>query len=126
MDAARSKDTKASESSPAGSAGLSGEAIASPREVLDDQAWYAKLVADGVAPLIAEAHVTHRRDLPTLLQRHSGKCAAYRGSERLAIGRSDLALYQKYGYQGSGLGEFVVFEIAPDVFQEEFEFPLPG
>jgi hypothetical protein len=48
--------------------------------------WFAAMLKQGVAPLIAESYVRHRRDLSQLLKTHPGKCAAYRGDERLEIG----------------------------------------
>ncbi len=84
-----------------------------PQPASDDY-YYSELVRDGVPPLIAEAQVRHRRDLPELLKEHAGTRVAYRGSERLAIGSSERELTLMCMQRGLKDDEFLVRAVVPE------------
>jgi hypothetical protein len=90
-----------------------GSEVSEPiEEPLSDDDWFRELVAIGVAPLIAQAQVRHRRDLPELLKEHPGEWVAYLGAERLAIGKSERELTEKCIHRGLKDDEFLVRAIA--------------
>jgi hypothetical protein len=70
---------------------------------------------EGVPPMIRMAIERHRRDLPELTKRHAYRWAAYRGDERLEIGKSKRDLYHKYLGRRLGLDELVVLGIGPEI-----------
>ena len=96
------------------------------RGPLSDSEWYAQLVQSGVSPLIAQAQLKHRRDLPELLVEHQGGWVAYRGDTRLEIGRSKTALYRKYLDDGIDRRELLVLCVEPDLFEDDLQFALPA
>jgi len=80
---------------------------------LSDEDWYEELIEGGVSPLIPQAQVRHRRDLPALLKEYPGKWVAYFGTERLGIGESERELTEKCMQRGLKDNEFLVRAIAP-------------
>jgi hypothetical protein len=68
-----------------------------------------------VLPMIRAAIEKHRRDLPGLMERHSYQWAAYRGEERLEIGKSKRKLYHKYLDRRISPDELVVLGIGPEI-----------
>jgi len=67
-----------------------------------------------VMPMIRKAVEKHLREWPELMKRHPYQWAAYRGDERLEIGKSQHRLYRKYLDRGLGRDELVVLGIGPD------------
>jgi hypothetical protein len=102
--------------------GLGSERSASQPPPLSDQEWYNGLIASGVSPFFASAQLKHRRDLPELLSEHQDEWVAYKGDERLEIGRSKTALYRKYLDQGGARNELLVLCIEPDLFEDPPDF----
>jgi hypothetical protein len=82
------------------------------QEGLSDEDWFHELVASGVAPIIAQAQIRHRRDLPELLKEYPGEWVAYLGAERLAIGKSERELTETCIHRGLKDDEFLVRAIA--------------
>jgi hypothetical protein len=68
-----------------------------------------------VLPMIQQAVERHRADLPELMKQHAYRWAAYRGAERLEIGKSKRKLYHKYLDRGLSLDELVVLGIGPEI-----------
>jgi hypothetical protein len=68
-----------------------------------------------VPPMIRKAIESHRRDLSELMKRHAYQWAAYRGEERLEIGKSKRDLYHKYLDRRLSLDELVVLGIGPEI-----------
>jgi hypothetical protein len=68
-----------------------------------------------VPPMIQKAIERHRRDLPELMKRHAYQWAAYRGEERLEIGKSKQTLYHKRLDRGLNPHELVVLGIGPEI-----------
>jgi hypothetical protein len=66
-----------------------------------------------VMPLIRIAVEKHLREWPELMKRYPYQWAAYRGEERLEIGKSKHRLYRKYLDRGLSLDELVVLGIGP-------------
>jgi hypothetical protein len=95
-------------------ADLRSESLQSTREPLSDKAWYDALVENDVSPLIAQARVRHRRDLPALLKEHPGKLVAYSGAERIAIGGTKRELIEKCMQRGLKNDEFLLEAIVPE------------
>jgi hypothetical protein len=71
-----------------------------------------------VAPMIRKAVEKHRREWPELMKRYAYQWAAYRGDERLEIGKSKRKLYHKYLDRGLSRDELVVLGIGPDIPDE--------
>lgn len=80
----------------------------------DDQA-----AVDPVAPMLTRSLEAFRRDLPRLLETHYGKWVAYRGDERLGLGRTQTELYQQGFARGLKADEFLVCSIEPEIPDEE-------
>lgn len=80
----------------------------------DDQA-----AVDPVAPMLIRSLEAFRRDLPRLLETHYGKWVAYRGDERLGLGRTQTELYQQGFARGLKADEFLVCSIEPEIPDEE-------
>jgi len=80
---------------------------------LSDADFYEELIEGGVSPLIAQAQVRHRRDLPELLKEHPGKWVAYFGTERICLGETKRELIEKCVQRGLKDDEFLVRAIAP-------------
>jgi hypothetical protein len=104
---------------------LCSEGIQLTPDALSEQDWYDDLLEVGVSPLIAQAQVRHRRDLPGLVCEHQGDWVAYKGDERLEIGRSKTALYRKYLDRGLARHELLVLCVQPDLFDEQPDFTPP-
>jgi hypothetical protein len=68
-----------------------------------------------VPPMIRKAIESHRRDLSELMKRHAYQWAAYRGEERLEIGKSKRDLYHKYLDRRLSLDELAVLGIGPEI-----------
>ena len=66
-----------------------------------------------VAPMIRKAVEKHLREWPELMKRYAYQWAAYRGDERLEIGKSKYRLYRKYLDRGLSRDELVVLGIGP-------------
>lgn len=60
-----------------------------------------------------------RRDLPELLNSHRGRWVAYRGDERIGIGKSQTDLYEVCRRLGLTRGEFIVCGIEEGVFDPD-------
>lgn len=71
-----------------------------------------------VPPEIRKAVERHRSDLAELMKQHQYQWAAYRGGERLEIGKSKRSLYHKYIDRGLSLDELVVLGIGPEIPDE--------
>jgi hypothetical protein len=65
-------------------------------------------VAAEIAPMIARSQAAFRRDLASLLPKHSGQWVAYHGDERIGFGKSQTKLYQVCIARGLKPDEFVV------------------
>jgi hypothetical protein len=78
-----------------------------------------------LAPLIAQAQETLRRNLPELLKLKdsSRQWVAYSGDQRIAFGRTKTALYQECLRRVLSRGTFVVRSIEPDAPREVEELP---
>src|SRR5262249_17942357 len=66
-----------------------------------------------VPPLVLEANRAFERDLPSMLQTHPGKWAAYRGSERVGFDTDPDVLHQNCLKRGFSDGEFIVRCVVP-------------
>src|SRR5262249_56400234 len=66
-----------------------------------------------VKPMIRKAVEKHLREWPELMKRYAYQFAAYRGEERLEIGKSKHRLYRKYLDRGLSRDELVVLGIGP-------------
>ena len=66
-----------------------------------------------VPPMIKKAVEKHRREWEELMKRYPYQWAAYRGDERLEIGKTKHGLYHKYLDRGLSLDELVVLGIRP-------------
>jgi hypothetical protein len=66
-----------------------------------------------VAPMIKKAVEKHLREWEGLMGRYAYQWAAYRGDERLEIGKTKHGLYRKYLDRGLSLDELVVLGIGP-------------
>jgi hypothetical protein len=64
-----------------------------------------------VLPMIRKAVEKHLREWPELMKRYPYQWAAYRGDERLEIGKTKHGLYHKYLDRGLSLDELVVLGI---------------
>lgn len=71
-----------------------------------------------VPPKVLKAIEKHQGDLAELMKRYAYQWAAYRGDERLEIGRSKRRLYHKYLDRGLSLDELVVLGIGPQIPDE--------
>lgn len=71
-----------------------------------------------VAPLIRKAVEKHRREWEELMKRYPYQWAAYRGDERLEIGKTKHGLYRKYLDRGLRRDELVVLGIGPPIEDE--------
>lgn len=71
-----------------------------------------------VAPMVKKAMEKHLREWEGLMKRYPYQWAAYRGEERLEIGRSKHKLYRKYLDRGLGREELVVLGIGPPLEDE--------
>jgi hypothetical protein len=84
------------------------------REVASEPPEEPSLVADmEVPPMIRKAVEKHLREWPELMKRYPNQWAAYRGEERLEIGKTKHGLYHKYLDRGLSLDELVVLGIRP-------------
>jgi hypothetical protein len=63
--------------------------------------------------MIRKAVQKHHREWPGLMKLYAYQWAAYRGDERLEIGRSKHRLYRKYLDRGLSRDELVVLGIGP-------------
>ena len=72
-----------------------------------------------VAPMLTRSLEAFRRDLPRLLETHHGKWVAYRGDERLGLGRTQTELYQQGFARGLKADEFLVCSIEPEIPDDE-------
>jgi hypothetical protein len=93
-------------------------------EVASEPPEEPSLVADmEVPPLIRRAVEKHHREWEGLMKRYPYQWAAYRGDERLEIGKTKYGLYRKYLDRGLSLDELVVLGIGPpmedDLDEEE-------
>lgn len=68
-----------------------------------------------IPPMVQKAIERHRLDLDELMKHYEYQWAAYRGQERLEIGKSKRSLYRKYLDCGLTLDELVVLGIGPQV-----------
>jgi hypothetical protein len=73
-----------------------------------------------IAPMIRKAVEKHRREGEGLMKRYAYQWAAYRGDERLEIGKSKHKLYRKYLDRGVRPNELVVLGIGPPL-EDEYE-----
>ena len=73
-----------------------------------------------ISPMLCEAMEKHRREWEGLMKRHAYQWAAYRGDERLEIGKSKHKLYRKYLDRGVRPNELVVLGIGPPL-EDEYE-----
>jgi hypothetical protein len=87
-----------------------------PRKRLSDDAWLAEMAQEGVSPVIAQAYVAFRHELPALLDGYREKWVAYRGPERLGFGESKDLLYRHYTSQGISRKELLVRRVRPGTF----------
>jgi len=71
-----------------------------------------------VQPMIRKAVEKHLREWPELMKRYAYQWAAYRGEERLEIGKSKRKLYHKYLDRGLSRDELVVLGIGPPIEDE--------
>jgi hypothetical protein len=71
-----------------------------------------------VAPMIRKAMEKHDREWEGLMKRYAYQWAAYRGEERLEIGKSPEKLYRKYRDRGVRPNELVVLGIGPPLEDE--------
>src|SRR5436189_63476 len=71
-----------------------------------------------VLPRNKKAVEKHRREWEELMKRYPYQWAAYRGDERLEIGKSKRKFYHKYLDRGQSLDELVVLGIGPDIPDE--------
>jgi hypothetical protein len=69
-----------------------------------------------IEPLILRSMQAFWRDLPELLRnkRNKGKWVAYRGDERVGLGKSQTEMFQECFRRGLQDGEFYVGKIEPD------------
>jgi hypothetical protein len=95
---------------------LNAEALPPTIELLSDEAWLADMTQRGLPPVIAQACVAFRHDLPALLaEGQQGQWAAYHGAERLAIGPSKTLLYRCFTSQGIDIRDLFVRLITPEM-----------
>ena len=71
-----------------------------------------------VLPMIRKAVEKHLREWEELMKRYPYQWAAYRGDERLEIGKTKHGLYRKYLDRGLSLDELVVLGIGPPIEDE--------
>jgi hypothetical protein len=69
-----------------------------------------------IPPGVLRSQQAFWQDLPELLKkkRNRGKWAAYHGSERVAIGRTDVEVYRECFRRGLESGEFYVGKLKAD------------
>ncbi len=91
---------------------LNEEAASSPP---GDQPWRDHIE---VMPMIRKAIEKHHREWQELMKRYPYQWAAYRGDERLEIGKSKRKLYHKYLDRGLSRDELVVLGIGPPIEDE--------
>lgn len=72
-----------------------------------------------VVPMLTRSLEAFRRDLPRLLEAHYGKWVAYRGDERLGLGKTQTELYEQGFARGLKANEFLVCSIEPEIPDEE-------
>jgi hypothetical protein len=70
-------------------------------------------ISDGRSPHIIESQAAFQRDLPHLLQRHTGRWVAYHGPTQVGLAHSKAELYQQCLARGLKKGEFLVRSIEP-------------
>jgi hypothetical protein len=73
-----------------------------------------------VPPLIRKAVEKHLREWPELMKRYPNQWVAYRGEERLEIGKTKHGLYRKYLDRGLSRDELVVLGIRPPM-EDDFD-----
>jgi hypothetical protein len=66
-----------------------------------------------VPPAVAQGQEAFRRDLPQLLEQYRGQWVAYRGPDRIAVGKTQEAAYQQCLQSGKGKEDFVVLYVEP-------------
>lgn len=74
------------------------------------------LLASDPLPMIQASVNAFRRDLPELLRNSRGMWVAYHGDERIAVGRSQIALYELCFRRGLTRDDFIVCGIEEGVF----------
>src|SRR5437763_715875 len=78
-----------------------------------------------VPPMIRKAVEKHLREWPELMERYAYQWAAYRGEERLEIGKSKRTLYHKYLDRGLSLDDLVVLGIGPPM-EDDLDAEAPN
>jgi hypothetical protein len=71
-------------------------------------------VKDTIAPIIRQARVAWRRELPSLLKSHPAQWVAYHGERRIALGGSKTGVFQQCLRAGLPRGELLVLRIEPE------------
>jgi hypothetical protein len=78
----------------------------------------SSLMGNGVMPMIRKAVEKHHREWEELMKRYPYQWAAYRGDERLEIGKTKHGLCRKYLDRGLSRDELVVLGIGPPIEDE--------
>lgn len=88
-----------------------GDDAATVETTSGEQSWRDPIE---VLPMIRKAVEKHRLEWRELMKKYPYQFAAYRGDERLEIGKTKHKLYRKYLDRGLSLNELVVLGIGPD------------
>ncbi len=86
-----------------------------PQQIEDQQSSQSEQAPLRIPPLIEQAWVGFRRDLPQLLRERPGQWVAYHGDKQIGFAKTDLELHRERSRRGIEEDEFLVLCIEPEV-----------